>query len=98
MVEQLEQVGALRPQVGGDLEAVDEGRLAALGVGEQEMLQLDGRRRIAVRLVGVGHEREVRVGDGVGVGHRSDVEHGAPPGRAHLAELPGDIGDRARAR
>ena len=94
--EQLEQVGAFRSQVGRDLEAVDERGLAALGVGAQEVLQLDRRRRIAVRLVGVGDERQVRVGDGVGVGHGADVEHRAPSGRAHLAELLGDEGDRAR--
>lgn len=69
-----------------------------MGVGLQKVLQLDRRRRVAVRFVRMRHQRQIGIGHRIGILHRLDIKNRAPTGRTHLTKLFGHFQHRARRR
>ena len=93
-----EQVKALRifgAQPRGRLEAVNHHVLAALGRVFQAIEDLQRRHRVAVGIVGMGLQPELRVGEVARVDLGADFEPVAVIGLADIAKEPGNFQERA---
>ena len=93
--ERLEGLWVLGPQVGEHPPAVDQRALAAGGLVHEEVQQLDARRPVVARQVGVRLQLERGVRDVVPLGVVPDVVDAFERRLAHVADRLGEARDLA---